>query len=322
MLLERLGDVHRLLARHRVEDEEDVERLDGVANARELVHQRLVDVEPAGRVDDDDVETVRLRALEAFRRGPDGILRVRAIDGNRDLLAELLELVDRGGPLQVGRDEARLLALPPQVERELGGVRRLARALQPGHQDHGRRPPEGELGVPGAHQLREAVVHELDDLLAGVEALEDVLPEGRGLHPGDEVLDDLEVDVGLEQREADLAHRLVDCVLVQPPGAAEIAQGRLEPVGESVEHGREVYGRPPACEERGPYEASALLAWPMATMWPPIRSIMSMSAANRLCNGSIRYESGSFTPCRRAPRASAISTKLSAASGVCQPRRR
>ena len=71
---------------------------------------------------------------------------------------------------------------------------------------------------------------ELDDLLARVEALEDVLSEGLRLHARDEVLDDLEVDVGLEQREADLAHRLVDGVLVQPLGAAEIAQRRLEPV--------------------------------------------------------------------------------------------
>ena len=60
------------------------------------------------------------------------------------------------------------------------------------------------------------------------------------MHAGDEVLDDLEVDVGLEQREADLAHRLVDGVLVEPPGAAEVAEGALEPVGERVEHGREV----------------------------------------------------------------------------------
>ena len=51
-LLERLGDVDGLLTRHRVEDEQDVERLDGVADADELVHQLLVDVQPAGRVDD------------------------------------------------------------------------------------------------------------------------------------------------------------------------------------------------------------------------------------------------------------------------------
>ena len=86
----------------------------------------------------------------------------------------------------------------------------------------------------------------IDDVLPGVEPPEDVLAESLGLDAGDEVLDDLEVDVGLEQREPNLAHRLVDIFFVQPLGAAEVTQGRLEPVGEGVEHGREVYGRPPA----------------------------------------------------------------------------
>ena len=246
VLLERLGDVHGLLSRHRVEDEQDVERLDGIANARQLVHQRVVDAETAGCVDDDDIEPVCLRALEALHRGTDGILRVGAVHGDRDLLAELFELIDRGRPLQISCDEAWLLALPAQVERKLGGGGRLARALQAGHQDDGRGPSERQLGVSRAHQLREVVVHELDDVLPGVEPPEDVLPESLGLDAGDEVLDDLEVDVGLEQREPNLAHRLVDIFFVQPLGAAEVTQGRLEPVGERVEHGREVYGRPPA----------------------------------------------------------------------------
>ena len=44
-----------------------------------------------------------------------------------------------------------------------------------------------------------------------------------------------------------------------------------------------------------------------------MRSIMSMSGANRLCNGSMRYESGSFTPWRSSASRSLRSTKLSAA---------
>ena len=47
---------------------------------------------------------------------------------------------------------------------------------------------------------------------------------------GDEVLDDAEVDVGLEQREADLAHRTGDRLLVEAAAAAEVAEGGLEPV--------------------------------------------------------------------------------------------
>ena len=160
-------DVHGLLAGHRVEDEQDVERLDGVADARELVHQRLVDVEPAGGVDDHDVEAVGLRALEALRAppAPDPACRCGR-RGSRS--ACRAARAGRSRPGAAGRRRRGPGSSPvlAQVERELGGGGRLARALQAGHQDHGRRPAEGELRVARAHQLRELVVDELDDLLA------------------------------------------------------------------------------------------------------------------------------------------------------------
>jgi hypothetical protein len=49
-------------------------------------------------------------------------------------------------------------------------------------------------------------------------------------HLRDELLDDLEVDVGLEQRETDLAHRSGDGLLVELSAAAEVAESALEPV--------------------------------------------------------------------------------------------
>ena len=47
-------------------------------------------------------------------------------------------------------------------------------------------------------------------------------------YPRHEVLDDVEVDVRLEQREPDLAHRARNRVLVELAAAAEVAQGGLE----------------------------------------------------------------------------------------------
>ena len=194
----------------------------------ELLHQRLVDLQPARGVDDDDVVAGLARGVEAVLHDLDRILRVAAVDGDLDLAAELLELVDRGRALQVGGDQRGLLPVLAQEQRQLGGRRRLARALEARHQDHGRRLPEREPGVAGAHQGRQLLVDDLHDLLAGVEALQDVLA-GRALaHLRDEVLDDLEVDVGLEQREPDLAHRLRDRLLVEAALAAEVAEGVLE----------------------------------------------------------------------------------------------
>ena len=101
-----------LLAGHRVEDEQRVRRLDRVADALELVHQLLVDLEAAGGVDDHRVERGRRARARAPRvAASTGSLRVGAVDRHADLRAELLELVDRGRALEVGGDEAGLAAL-------------------------------------------------------------------------------------------------------------------------------------------------------------------------------------------------------------------
>jgi hypothetical protein len=218
---ERLRHRDRLLARHRVEDEQHVRRLRLVADGDELVHQLLVDVQAAGGVDDDDVERVLARPLDASARGHDRIGRVLAVDRHLDLAAELLELVDRRRALEVGGDEPGLPLLLAQEERELGRGGRLSRALEAGEQDHRRRAPaEGELRAAGAHQLGQLLVDDLHDLLAGREALRDVGAERALAHPRDEVLHDLEVDVRLEQREADLPHRARDRLLVEASAAA------------------------------------------------------------------------------------------------------
>src|SRR4051812_104930 len=98
-LVERLRDVHRFLACHRIEDEQDVVRAGDVADALQLLHQLLVDLQAAGGVDDDRVEAFRPRALEAAARRLYRILRIGAEHRDVDLLAELLELVDRGRAL-------------------------------------------------------------------------------------------------------------------------------------------------------------------------------------------------------------------------------
>ena len=79
---------------------------------------------------------------------------------------------------------------------------------------------------------------DLHDLLAGRQALEDVLAERPLADARDEVADDREVDVGLEQREADLAHRARDRLLVEPALLAQVAEGALQLVGKRVEHDR------------------------------------------------------------------------------------
>ena len=70
----------------------------------------------------------------------------------------------------------------------------------------------------------------------GLSCLETSTPRQPLLHRRRELLDDLEVDVGLEQREADLAHRGVDVVLGQRAALADRGERALELLGEGVEH--------------------------------------------------------------------------------------
>ena len=82
-------------------------------------------------------------------------------------------------------------------------------------------PVQVERPVARRQERDELVVDDLDDLLAGGQALEDLRADGALADARDEVLDDLEVDVGLEQREADLAHGGIDVGLADPAAAGQ-----------------------------------------------------------------------------------------------------
>ncbi len=185
-----------------------------------------------GGIDDQDVLLLRPSPAQGplgdIDRAAFGPLRVDRYAGLRP---EALELVDRGGALGVARGDRHRLTLVLELKRELRRCRRLARALQPGHQDH-RRSLRGEDQIPpgAAHQLGELLVDHLDHHLARIEALEHPGADGLLTDAGDEVLRDLEVDVGLEQREADLPHRLVDVGLAQLATRAQVGHRALEAI--------------------------------------------------------------------------------------------
>src|SRR4051794_14150894 len=238
---EPLGHVHRVLARHRVDDQEHVVRLRPLLDLRELVHELLVDVQAPGRVHDQDVALLGSGAAERPFRDVDGVAsRALLVDGRADLAAHLHKLVDGRRPVDVtggeGHVEPVLLA---QVASELAAGGRLARALQARHEDdRGRLRGENEVAAGAAHELGELLVDQLHDLLPRVERLAHIRSERPFLHRRGEVLDHVEVDVGLEQRQPYLAHRLVDVVLGQVAAAPHVREGALEALGEGVEHVR------------------------------------------------------------------------------------
>ena len=89
---------------------------------------------------------------------------------------------------------------------------------------------ERELGVAGAHERDELLVHDLDDLLRRREALHDLGAQGALLDVRHELAHDLEVHVSLEQREADLAHGGVDVLGGELAVAFEALHDGLEAI--------------------------------------------------------------------------------------------
>ena len=232
-LVELLRDVDRVLTGHRVDDQQDLGRIQGLFEPRDLVHQLFVDVKPAGGVDDDDVVVVLLRL---FERALDDLLRIdlpHLEHRNAGVLADDLQLLDRRRTIDVARDEHRVLALLAQHHSQLAAHRRLAAALKSAHQDDRRRLGRDlDLAACAAHHRDQFFVDNLDDLLGRVEPFEHAFADSLLGHLGDEIFDDRKVDVRFEQRDADLAHCLLDFKLGQRALVAELAEDVRQPVAE------------------------------------------------------------------------------------------
>ena len=177
-LVERLGAVDGVLAGHGVDDEVDLVGLDALVDALELVHQFVVDVQPAGGVEDDDVDAFFPGFLHSVVADDDRVGGAAlGIDSEAELFADDVELVDGGGALQVGGDEQRLATLLLDHAAELAAGGGFAGALQAAHhEDAGIAGLQVQRMVDRAHQVDEFLVDDADELLRGIEGVEHASP--------------------------------------------------------------------------------------------------------------------------------------------------
>ena len=78
----------------------------------------------------------------------------------------------------------------------------------------------------------ELVVDDLDDLLTRIECLAELGADGLLADASGDVAHDADVDVGLEQRRADLLQDLVDIVVGQPTLAADLLDDAFKAGGQ------------------------------------------------------------------------------------------
>ena len=174
----------------------------------------------SGGIDDDDF--LVLEALHAVLDDERRILLSGfAVDLDADLLAQLLQLIEGGGPVDVGSDESDRESLLGEVQRQLAGRGGLTLTVQTDHHD----------GL-GLHLEPFAVVHESDELLVddAHQVLLDALPCGRRLvlgavlHPVRQFQHELDVDIRLQQSTLEVLADVVDQLVVHRRGVTDPAQ--------------------------------------------------------------------------------------------------
>ena len=131
------------------------------------------------------------------------------VDLHSDLPAEHLQLVDGRGTVYVACHQQYLAAFLAFDEcRELAREGGFTRALQTRDQDHGRVALQPDVCGRAAHQFGQLVAYDLGHHLSGLHRLEHVLSQRFLLYLVGKRFSDLVIDVGVDQRTADLLERL------------------------------------------------------------------------------------------------------------------
>jgi len=187
----------------------------------------------AGGIEDEDGAILRLGPFQGILGDFYEVLfgGVRGVAGDADLIGKLGELVDGGGAVEVERDEEGAAAFLLQTEGELGGGGGLSGSIQPAEED-----VAGGVEIDGrlvsAEEVGELVLEDFDDLLAGLDRFYDVGSLGFDGDVGEEIFHHAELDIGLEEGEADVAECLGDIFVRDFSDAAEVTESFVEAIRE------------------------------------------------------------------------------------------
>ena len=240
-LIEMRRDVDGFLAGGGVQHEQDFLRLDQVAQTDEFLHERFVDLHAAGGVEDERVAVVRAGEVKRFTSDFQYV-RFAALDEdwNLQFLAERFELIHRGGPINIRRDQQRRASLFFQQPGKFAAGGGFAGAVQADHHQARGIAAQLQACILRTEQLDQFVVDEFDDLLAGLDALDDLLADRLLLDAINEIARHFEIHVGVQQRQADFTQRIGDVGVGNPAESAQIFENILELAAQRIEHGLKV----------------------------------------------------------------------------------
>ena len=235
--METLGDRDRFLTGHRVHHQQDIRRAGNQANLLQLLHHRLINLQAAGRVKNQDRVGLLSGApqsvlYDAARRN----LGPLAVNRNVNLASQCLQLRDGRRPVDVSRDHQGALSLLAKPQREFGRHRRLARALQTHQHDHrgGRTGKVERRRLP--QQGNELFVDDLDDLLRRRQAFHHLYTDRPLFDSAYKLPDNLVVDISFQQGQPHFPQGSVNIALRKPPAARQILEYALQLVRQTLKH--------------------------------------------------------------------------------------
>ena len=199
-------------------------------DAHKLLHHRLVDLQAACGIQDQNVIPVFLRGCQGGFRDVHRILgRSHGKDGDADLLSVYLQLLHCSRAVYVAGCQQRPVSLLPELAGKLRRGGRLSCALKTCHHDDRDAVLRirGDGRGLGTHQPDQLFVDDLHDLLSRGQGFQHLRADRALLDPCDELLHDLVADIGLEKRHPDFLQSCLDVCLGKLSFSAEIAENLL-----------------------------------------------------------------------------------------------
>ena len=237
--VEGLRHGHGILTGHGVGHEQDLLRVHRGLDGGQFLHQGLVHMQTAGGVQQDYRGLLLTGGFHGLAGDIHGIHVHRGREtGHVQLLGQHGQLVDGGGAVHVGRHQIGTHLLLAQQIGDLARRSGLTGALQ-AHQHDDRRLLALQVQARGlaTKQAHQFLMNDLDDLLRRADALDEFLPQALLADVLHKVLDDLEVDVGLQKGKAHLAQAGLDIFFRQLAASAEGAEHTGKAIGKAFEHG-------------------------------------------------------------------------------------
>ena len=199
----------------------------------QLLHQLLVNLQTACRINDDDIISMRLRIIDRRFGNGNGISpRLHCEDRQLELLANHLQLLDGSRAINIAGYKQRMFALLFKGKTKLSGRCCLTGALQTDHHNDRRRiRAHIDTALRASHEVRELFINNLDNDLGWSQCFQNILPDRAFFDRLNELFDYFEIDVGLKKGHPHFAHGIIDIVLRQLAMTAQFLKRLLQAVG-------------------------------------------------------------------------------------------